>query len=60
MINASIHSYAMENGLNINIKKIMDFAELALKKILNNSKELRKILILISCLIAKELANKKI
>ena len=42
MINASIQSYAMENGLNINIKKIMDFAELALKKILNNSKELSK------------------
>ena len=60
MINASIHSYAMEDGLNINIKKIMDFAELALKKILNNSKELRKILILISCSIVKEIVNKKI
>ena len=60
MINASIHSNAMENGLNINIKKIMDFAELALKKILNNSKELRKILILISCSIVKEIVNKKI
>ncbi len=60
MINASIQSYAMENGLNINIKKIMDFAKLALKKILNNSKELRKILILISCSIAQELVNKKI
>ena len=51
---------AKENGLNTNLRMIMDFAKLALKKNLKKQKEFRKILILISCLIAKELANIKV
>ena len=39
---------------------IMDFAKVALNLKLKNIKALRKTLILISCLIAKEPVNKKI
>ena len=49
-----------ESGSNTNQKKTTAIAKLALKKSLNNKKELRKILILISYLIAKEPANQKI
>ena len=51
---------AKENGLNTNLRMIMDFAKLALKKNSKKQKEFRKILILISCLIAKELVNTKV
>ena len=50
------------NGVNTElIKKIFqNFAKLAVKKKKKNKKALRKILILINILIAKDLANKKI
>ena len=59
MILVSTLRNAKENGTDIEIKMIMDFAKFALKLKLKSKKVLRKILILISCLIAKESANKK-
>ncbi len=55
-----IMSNAKVNGINTDTNRIMDFAEFALKKKLKKRKESRKILILISCLIVKEVVNKKI
>jgi hypothetical protein len=44
-------------GINTELKMTKDFVKLALKMKKIKNKEFRKILILISCLIAKELAN---
>ena len=51
---------AKENGLNTNIRMIMDFAKVVLNLKLKNQKVFRKILILIKYLIAKEPVNKKV
>jgi hypothetical protein len=48
---------AKENGLNTNIRMIMDFAKVVLNLKLKKKKEFRKMIILISCLIVKEFAN---
>ncbi len=50
----------MANGINTELKKTMDIAKLASKLKSFNNQELRRTLILISYLIVKELANKKI
>ena len=60
VILASIMRHVKENGLNTNQRKMMDFAKLVSKMKKKNNQGLRKILILICYLIAKELANKKI
>ena len=52
-----MESNAMVYGINIELKMIKDFVKLALKMKKIKFKEFRKILILISYLIAKELAN---
>ena len=53
---------AKVNGGNAMLKKMIFqvFAKLAVKKIKKKILELRKTLILINCLIAKDLVNKKI
>ena len=51
---------AKENGLDTNIRMIMDFAKVVLNLKLKKKKALRKTLILISCLIAKDSVNKKV
>ena len=53
---------AKVDGENVMLKKMIfqDFVRLALKKIKKKILELRKTLILINCLIAKDLVNKKI
>ena len=51
---------AKASGTNIEQRKMMDFAKLALKLKMKNKKGLKKILILINCSIIKELVNKKI
>ena len=48
------------NGSDTKISRIMAIVKLALKLKLKNQKRLRKILILINCSTAKELAYKKI
>ncbi len=60
MIIVSTFRDAKASGTNIKLKRIMVCAKLALKKNQKNKKELRKILTLNMCLIAKELVNKKI
>ena len=60
MSNVLIILHAKVNGTDIEIRRIMDIAKLASKKKLIKIKELKKILILISCLIVKGAANKKI
>ena len=50
----------MANGINTEQNKTMDIAKNALKKKMKNDQESKKILILISCLIVKELADKKV
>ena len=52
-----MESNATVYGINIELKMIKDFVKLALKMKKIKFKEFRKILILISYLIAKELAN---
>ena len=52
-----MESNAMVYGINIELKMIKDFVKLALKMKKIKFKEFRKILILISYLIAKEPAN---
>ena len=60
MILVSTLRNAKENGTDIEIKMIIDFAKIALNLKLKNKKVLRKTLILISCLIAKDIVNKKV
>ena len=60
MILVSTLKNVKENGTDTEIKMIMDFAKIALNLKLKNKKVLRKTLILISCLIAKELVNTKV
>ena len=52
-----MESNATVYGINTELKMTKDFVKLALKMKKIKNKEFRKILILISCLIAKELAN---
>ena len=52
-----MESNATVYGINIELKMTKDFVKLALKMKKIKFKEFRKILILISYLIAKELAN---
>ena len=57
MILALTLKNAKANGTDIEIKMIMDIANLVLKLKLKNRKTLRKIPILIYCSIVEELAN---
>ena len=50
----------MVNGISTEQNQIMDIANHASKKKISQNQELRKILILISYLIVKELANRKV
>ena len=50
----------MVNGFITKLNKMLDIAKVALKIRNWNLKQKRKMTIFISCLIAKELANKKI
>ena len=50
----------MANGINTEQNQIMDIANHASKKKMKKYQELRKILISISCLTVKDLANRKI
>ncbi len=50
---------AMVNGINTELKKIMDSAKLVLKMISIDNKESKKIIIPICYLIVMDLANKK-
>jgi hypothetical protein len=50
---------ALANGFITRLNKTMDIVKHASKKKMKKDMESRKILILISCLIVKELANKK-
>ena len=54
-----MESNAMDNGINTELKKIMDSAKLALKMKKTKKKEFTKTLTLINCLTAKELAYNK-
>ena len=49
----------MVNGINTEQNQTMDIVNHALKKKMTQNQELKRILILISCLNAKELVNKK-
>ena len=56
----SMESYVMENGFITKLNKIKDIAKIALKMKNWKHKQRRKIIIFISCLIVKELVNKKV